>query len=202
MLTETDIAWNDEAEQSVLGGIMVSPRYLPDVREKVRAADFYRPAHTKIFETIVEIADEGQDPDAITVANCLRDEEDVEALGGRNYILALPAVGLASRAPQHAAIVRQLAEERRQGVPVVGVRLSTVKPEQVSWLWPGWFPLGKVSTLDGNPGLGKSTVVLDVAARVSRGLLMPDDTGGGEPAGVVIVSQQKTGSRTPSSRGS
>ena|GEM_PF-3131823 len=72
----------------------------------------------------------------------------------------------------------------------VGVRLSTVKPEQVFWLWPGRLPLGKVSVLDGDPGLGKSTVALDIAARVSRGFRMPDGTGGGEPAGAVIVSAE------------
>jgi hypothetical protein len=72
----------------------------------------------------------------------------------------------------------------------IGVRLDTVTPEQVSWLWPGRLPLGKVSLLDGDPGLGKSTVTLDIAARVSRGWPMPDGTGGGYPAGVVIVSAE------------
>ncbi len=72
----------------------------------------------------------------------------------------------------------------------IGIRLDTVSPEHVSWLWPARLPLGKVSLLDGDPGLGKSTVTLDIAARVSRGWPMPDGTGGGDPAGVVVVSAE------------
>lgn len=54
------------------------------------------------------------------------------------------------------------------------VRLSDVEPERVSWLWPGYLPLGKVVVLDGDPGVGKSTVMLDLAARITTGSPMPD----------------------------
>jgi hypothetical protein len=53
-------------------------------------------------------------------------------------------------------------------------RLAEVEPEHVSWLWPGRIPVGKITMLDGDPGNGKSTISLDIAARVSRGLPMPD----------------------------
>ena len=52
----------------------------------------------------------------------------------------------------------------------VGRLLSEVQPEEVEWLWPGRLPLGKLAVLDGDPGLGKSVVTLDLAARVSAGL--------------------------------
>ena len=52
----------------------------------------------------------------------------------------------------------------------VGQLLSEVEPEQVEWLWPGRLPLGKLAVLDGDPGLGKSVVTLDLAARVSASL--------------------------------
>ncbi len=58
------------------------------------------------------------------------------------------------------------------------LRLSTVEPTPVRWLWPGRIPLGKLSILDGDPGLGKSLVTIDLAARVSRGLAMPDGSAG------------------------
>lgn len=70
----------------------------------------------------------------------------------------------------------------------VGIRLSTVRPERVSFLWEGRLPLGKLSVLDGDPGLGKSTLTDDLAARVSRGGVMPDGTGGGDAGGVVLIS--------------
>lgn len=54
------------------------------------------------------------------------------------------------------------------------VRLSDVRPELVCWLWPGRIALGKLTLLCGDPGLGKSFVTLDLAARVSSGSPWPD----------------------------
>jgi hypothetical protein len=89
------------------------------------------------------------------------------------------------------AILNSLSEvDPWQPPQRIGVRLDTVQPEAVTWLWPGRLPLGKLVVLDGDPGLGKSTATLDIAARVSRGWPMPDGTGGGHPAGVVIVSAE------------
>lgn len=55
----------------------------------------------------------------------------------------------------------------------LGTRLSDVVPEEVKWLWEGRIPYGKLTILDGDPGLGKSTLSLDLAARVSSGREMP-----------------------------
>jgi hypothetical protein len=68
---------------------------------------------------------------------------------------------------------------------------SNVHGTQVQWLWPGRVPLGKITVLDGDPGLGKSLVTIDLAARVTRGRVMPDGSpgiaGGG---GVVLLSAE------------
>ena len=53
------------------------------------------------------------------------------------------------------------------------VNLADVPIEEVHWLWPDRIPLGKMTILDGDPGLGKSSVTLDIAARLTRGLPMP-----------------------------
>jgi AAA domain len=69
--------------------------------------------------------------------------------------------------------------------------LSSVTPQAVSWLWSGRIPLGKLTLLEGDPGLGKSTLALDLAARVSCGRAMPDDTPGlGAPAGIVVLTAE------------
>jgi Bifunctional DNA primase/polymerase, N-terminal/AAA domain/Primase C terminal 1 (PriCT-1) len=74
-------------------------------------------------------------------------------------------------------------------VVVPGVLASDVKPQSVAWLWPNHIPLGKVTLFDGDPDLAKSTVSLDLAARVTSGLSMPDGTACGcQHAGAVIVS--------------
>src|SRR5919112_1139465 len=72
-----------------------------------------------------------------------------------------------------------------------GVLLSEVETEQVTWLWRGWLALGKLSVLDGDPGLGKSATTLDIAARVSTGRLFPDGSEcETEAGGVVILSAE------------
>src|SRR5215475_6977211 len=75
-----------------------------------------------------------------------------------------------------------------------GTLLSDVRPERVSWLWQARIPRGKLTILDGDPGLGKSVLTIDLAARMSRGLPMPfverqpgEDS---EPAGVVLLNAE------------
>jgi hypothetical protein len=71
------------------------------------------------------------------------------------------------------------------------VVMSDVKPERIDWLWRGYLPLGKVVVLDGDPGVGKSTVSLDIAARVSTGSPMPD--GSARAKGTVLVLSAEDG---------
>src|SRR4029077_12718205 len=54
------------------------------------------------------------------------------------------------------------------------VRLTSLTKRPVDWLWPERIPIGKVTLLVGDPGLGKSLVALDIAARVSTGKPWPD----------------------------
>lgn len=69
------------------------------------------------------------------------------------------------------------------------VNLADVQPEAVRWLWPGRIPLGKVTLLVGDPGLGKSLISLDVAARVSTGHPWPDGSAN-ETGSVMILSAE------------
>jgi hypothetical protein len=73
--------------------------------------------------------------------------------------------------------------------PAVGQLLSEVKAERVSWFWRARIPRGKLTVMDGDPGLGKSALTADLAARKSAGLPLPDgeecDSGG-----VVICSAE------------
>lgn len=57
--------------------------------------------------------------------------------------------------------------------PYLGVACADVVPETVRWLWEPYLARGKLAVLDGDPGTGKSLVVIDLAARLSRGGTMP-----------------------------
>lgn len=74
--------------------------------------------------------------------------------------------------------------------------MATVRSEQVSWLWPQHVPAGKITILDGDPGVGKSTIAMDIAARVSTGQDWPDGTTGCESAEVLILSAEDSVSDT------
>ena len=69
--------------------------------------------------------------------------------------------------------------------------MCNVEARPVEWLWPGWIALGKLTVLDGDPGMGKSTLLLDLAARLSRDGLMPDDTAG--PVGPSVILSAEDG---------
>jgi len=94
-----------------------------------------------------------------------------------------PAVRRTAVAPQAPA---QAAPILFDPVPVT-VRLSDVRPETVRWLWPGRIALGKLTLLCGDPGLGKSFVTLDLAARVSSGKCWPDLPLVPNPVGGVVL---------------
>jgi len=68
-------------------------------------------------------------------------------------------------------------------------RLSDVQPERVAWLSPGRIPFGKLTVLEGDPGLGKSTALLDLAARLTRGQGLPGDPAL-EPADVILLTAE------------
>lgn len=69
--------------------------------------------------------------------------------------------------------------------------LSEFQPERVSWLWEGRIPLGKTTAADGDPDLGKSTVLVDLAARLSTGRPLPDGSlGPGEPVSSIFLAAE------------
>jgi AAA domain len=83
---------------------------------------------------------------------------------------------------------REVVQEDR----ILGVdrtALSLAKAEPVEWLWPRHIPRGKLTLIDGDPGLGKSTLTLDLAARVTTGRPMPDGASS-EPGTVALLTAE------------
>lgn len=67
---------------------------------------------------------------------------------------------------------------------------SELKPEQVEWLWPGRIPLGTITILDGSPGLGKSLITYDLAARVTAGRPVPGCADATDPAAAILLQAE------------
>jgi hypothetical protein len=74
----------------------------------------------------------------------------------------------------------------------VTVPLASVEPETVSWLWPRWIARGKLHVLDGDPGVGKSTLTIAFAAALSLAAPFPDGCIPGA-AGVSVLSTAEDG---------
>lgn len=72
---------------------------------------------------------------------------------------------------------------------------NTIAPERVRWLWPGYIPFGKVTVLDGDPGLGKSTILIDLAARLSTGGELPNGKRH-QPMGTILLMGEDGASDT------
>lgn len=71
---------------------------------------------------------------------------------------------------------------------LVATPLSRIEPVAIRWLWPGYIPRGKLVLLDGDPGLGKSLVTLDLAARLSRGSPLPDGSPSHQPHTMLLIA--------------
>ncbi len=78
-----------EAEQAVLGGLMLDQRAWDQIADAVSADDFYRPDHRLIFSAVQNLIERDQPPDAVTVSEFLKRTAQLEAAGGLGYIAQL-----------------------------------------------------------------------------------------------------------------
>jgi replicative DNA helicase len=102
------------AEQSVLGGMLLSKDAIADVVEALQGPDFYRPAHQVIFDCILDLYGRGEPADAITVAAELNRTDQLSKMGGAVYLHTLIAsTPTAANAGYYAAIVAEQAVLRR-----------------------------------------------------------------------------------------
>ena len=102
------------AEQSVLGGMMLSKDAIADVIEVLRINDFYRPAHETIYDAVLDLYGRGEPADAVTVADELTKRGELSKVGGPAYLHTLiSSVPTAANAGFYARIVRERAVLRR-----------------------------------------------------------------------------------------
>ncbi len=104
-----------EAEQAVLGAMLISEDAVAEALEILEAEDFYRSAHQSIYRAMREVYEAGQPVDIITVAAALRTLDDaLESVGGAEYLADLAAaMPTALHVVQYAQIVREKALLRR-----------------------------------------------------------------------------------------
>jgi len=122
---------NLEAEESVLGAMMISPGAIGAVSEIVDAGDFYRESHAKIYRAALALYAKGEPVDAITLTDELEERDELDAVGGRVRLHELAAlVPATANASHYARIVHETATLR--GLIRVGGEIA-----RLGWERPG-----------------------------------------------------------------
>lgn len=99
-----------EAEQSVLGAILLENEALLKALEILRPEHFYRPAHRKILEAVLVLFERNEPIDQLTLTDVLRRRNQLEEVGGATYLATLmEAVPTAANVYHHARMVRESA---------------------------------------------------------------------------------------------
>ncbi|MHB1403872.1 MAG: AAA family ATPase [Thermoleophilia bacterium] len=182
--------FNLEAEQSLLGAMLITPALLPQVTEQINAEDFFLDSERIIFKAILEL----DNPDPVTLKDHLRSKGELDRVGGPDYIHTLIKLcPVASNAAQYAEIVKQysirraviaeakakinaaaagedLPELRQPIMKQTGytmAQLMSMDFPDPAWLVEDLLPEVGLTVLAGSPKVGKSWFVLDLATRLS-----------------------------------
>lgn len=103
-----------EAEQAILGAVLLDPTALARAQEHMSSSDFYDSRHRRIFEAMVELAGKDDGLDLLTIGDLLERNGDLKHVGGRASLAELlTTIGSASNVSHHARIVRDHAVRRR-----------------------------------------------------------------------------------------
>ena len=101
---------NLEAEQSILGAVLIDNNALPRAIEIIDADDFYKLSHRKIFFAMIELFDKNEPIDLITLTDYLKKKDELEAVGGTAYLSSLVnAIPTAANVKYHSNILRERA---------------------------------------------------------------------------------------------
>ena len=99
---------NIEAEQAVLGSILLKDKAFSTVLEIIGGNDFYKVAHRIIFEALVDLFEKNEPQDLLTLSNLLNDQNKLEEIGGIAYLTSLTSiVPVTANIASYAKIIRQ-----------------------------------------------------------------------------------------------
>lgn len=105
---------NLEAEQAVLGAVLLQSEALITAMERVQTEDFYDKTHQMIYEVMVQLGEENQPIDLVTLTSRLQDKGQLEEIGGVSYLAKLArAVPTAANVDYYAQIIEEKSMLRR-----------------------------------------------------------------------------------------
>lgn len=173
-------------------------KYLHEVAKKLTTMDHPATVHVVILPDLPEGGDvvdyverrrlEGADDPTI--------KTEIEKFCTDASIYELPAVEpeIVSPPAVTSAVTPEIAPTKAKAYGEIEiVNAADVKPEKINWAWPKRFARGKIGILAGDPGLNKSTLAIDIAARVTTGATWPDAPYERAPIGGVLILNAEDG---------
>ena len=162
-LLNARVPQSPQAEQAVIGSMLIDPECIPDVLKDARAEHFYGRVNREIFETIYAMFNYGQTIDPVTVIDQMRSRGVYHEESTESYVLELMRVTpTAANVKEYAAILRDKALQRELGKVAAGIT------EMV------------------NEGLGGADEMLEIAERSIYALRKDRSIGGLEPVGKIV----------------
>jgi len=122
---------NLEAEQAILGGILINNDALNQVVDILTPSDFYRDAHEAVFEGMIKLYNDSEPIDIITISQVLARKELLEKAGGTDYLASLAeAVSTSAGIAYHARIVKDFSVRRRLIIQCSNISQSCFQDEK------------------------------------------------------------------------
>ncbi len=105
---------NLEAEQSLLGALLIDKEALTKVADMITPEDFYKEGHRIIYEAALDLYEHREPIDVLSLTNRLEEKSEIENIGGRSYLIGLTnIVPTASNITHYASIIQKKATLRR-----------------------------------------------------------------------------------------
>lgn len=184
------------AEQSTLGGMLLSQEAVAEVFEEVRARDFYAPKHELIFEAILTLFSKGEPTDVITITDELMKNGKLVMAGGADYLHTLTSiVPTAANAGFYAKIVAEKATLRR--LVEVGTRIAqsgySNEGDVIDLVNKAQSEVYDVLAAGGSEDIADLNVALDDAVKEIERAQMQGGALAGVPTGFVELDEKTHG---------
>jgi replicative DNA helicase len=187
---------NWETERSLLGGMLLDSRQIPDLLERVAAEDFARPNHRSLFQLLVDLQNAQGAVDIVSLLDELEKRSDVEELGGASYIAGLPSACpsvdnlqvYAIRVREHAvrrrllAAAEAIAEEVKEGATDLATLLDGAEKRVFD-----------VAQLSGSRDWHQLSLVIDEQMRVIEERAATPGEVTGVPTGFIDLDKMLSG---------
>lgn len=188
---------NLEAEQSVLGGLMLEASALDHVEDLIGADDFYKPGHQRVYAAIKELHHKNEKADLLTVSNLLESRQELEAIGGPAYLATLLEKTIsAANIVAYAKIIKEKATLRRiieTSASIIDRAYTGEYQDIESFVDLAESEIFKIAENKSSPGLIESWSIVEASIKKIEELYKRKEDITGVPTGFTELDKMTAG---------